>query len=67
MDAIEQLRAVGYLEYVTSTPEWGVLLDDAEPIINRLLAKAWEEGRCAAARGQKNNPYIDNLSKDGED
>lgn len=23
------------------------------------LAKAWEEGRCAAARGQKNNPYVE--------
>lgn len=33
-----------------------------------FLAKAWEEGRCAAARGVRSNPYVgDNPSKDGED
>lgn len=44
-----------------------VTLELANRMARDLAAQAWEEGRCAAARGQRNNPYIDNPSKDGED
>ncbi len=37
------------------------------PIFRKLLAQAWEQGRCSAARGIKVNPYIDTPGKDGED
>ena len=47
--------------------EWHVLYRRVALIAEARAAKAWEEGRCAAARGQKNNPYIDKPSKDGED
>lgn len=36
-------------------------------LLQPVLARVFEEGKCASARGVKNNPYIDNPSKDGED
>ena len=46
------------------------LAEDGLDGVARLLvvarARAWEEGRCAAARGVKNNPYIDTASKNEE-
>ena len=37
-----------------------------EPVVRELLAGAWEEGKCAASRGVRVNPYIDTASKNEE-
>lgn len=38
---------------------WGAYTTYLENLIRRAQAKAWEEGRTAAGRGIRNNPYLE--------
>lgn len=36
----ESLMSVGYIEYVDDSPEWAALLNDLDPVIEAIVARA---------------------------
>lgn len=45
------------------TPLWDAYAAYLQNLIRRAQAKAWNEGRTAAGRGIKSNPYAEELRR----